>query len=202
MCERRCRMGEQWYNLRPDALAEYRIGQQQFRFWLEWDRGTMNLRDLTIKFSSYAYFIAAREWARECLMLPALVCIAPDIAQERRLAHVVRTRLAQAPGLVLWTTTEVLLNEYGPLAPIWVKTIPTQSHIEQSSILLRQIIFDRVREKSATKSDAGSPSFDQQSYVHFAIRAVSVCQPGTHSDHDTRFVLHHTLEWWKGCRRR
>jgi hypothetical protein len=105
--------------MRPDALAEYRVGLQQFRFWLEWDRGTMNLRDLVIKFSSYAYFIASREWVRECSMLPALVYILPDIGQERRKVCVVRTRLAQAPGLVLWITTEVLLNMYGPLVPIW-----------------------------------------------------------------------------------
>ena len=35
MCERRYYVGEQWCNLRPDALAEYRAGQKQFRFWLE-----------------------------------------------------------------------------------------------------------------------------------------------------------------------
>jgi len=46
-------LGEQWYSLMPDALAEYRVGQQQMRFWLEWDRGTMNARDLAIKFTSY-----------------------------------------------------------------------------------------------------------------------------------------------------
>ena len=56
MCERRYQVGEQWYNLRPDALAEYRAGQQQMRFWLEWDRGTMNVRDLAIKFTSYASY--------------------------------------------------------------------------------------------------------------------------------------------------
>lgn len=40
MCERRYRVAEQWHNLRPDALAEYRVGSQRVRFWLEWDRGT------------------------------------------------------------------------------------------------------------------------------------------------------------------
>jgi hypothetical protein len=35
MCERRYRVGEQWYNLRPDALAAYRMGSQQFRIWLQ-----------------------------------------------------------------------------------------------------------------------------------------------------------------------
>ena len=29
VCERRYRVGEQWYNLRPDALAEYRVGRSR-----------------------------------------------------------------------------------------------------------------------------------------------------------------------------
>jgi hypothetical protein len=146
-CERRYQVGEQWYNLRPDALAAYGLGQQ-FRFWLEWDRGTMNVRDLAVKFSSYAYFIASREWAREFSLLPALICIVPDIAQERRLTQVVRTRLAQADGLVVWTTTEVLLNTYGPLAPIWLRTIPKLSQVEQPGNVARQIIFARVLQQT------------------------------------------------------
>jgi predicted transcriptional regulator len=141
MCERRYRVGEQWYNLRPDAMASYRTGQQYMRFWLEWDRGTMNVRDLAVKFASYAFYIASREWAREGSMLPVLVCVAPEIAQEKRLAHVVRARSAQADGFVVWTTTEVLLNSYGPLAPIWLRTIPTLSQVEQPGIGQRQILF-------------------------------------------------------------
>ena len=93
MCERRYRVREQWYNLRSDALAEYRVGQQQMRFWLEWDCGTMNVRDLEVTFTSYASYIASREWARECSMLPVLVCVAPDIAQERRVQRVAQARL-------------------------------------------------------------------------------------------------------------
>jgi hypothetical protein len=149
VCERRYRVVEQWYNLRPDALAEYRVGSQQMRFWLEWDRGTMNVRDLPVKFTSYAHYIASREWARECSLLPALVCIVPDIGQERRMVRVVQTRLAQAPGLVLWITTEVLLNNYGPLVPIWLKNIPLHSQFEQPSNIHRQLIFDMVPEKIA-----------------------------------------------------
>jgi hypothetical protein len=62
-------------------LSEYRRGQQQMRFWLEWDRGTMNARDLAIKFTSYEHYITSREWAREHKMLPVLMCVAPDIAR-------------------------------------------------------------------------------------------------------------------------
>jgi Replication-relaxation len=113
VCERRYRVGEQWYNLRPDALAEYHVGSQPMRFWLEWDRGTMNVRDLSVKFTSYAQYTDSREWARGVSKLPVLICVAPDIAQERRMQRVAQARLAEASGLALWTTTEVLLNEHG-----------------------------------------------------------------------------------------
>jgi hypothetical protein len=113
-------VSERWYNLRPDALAQYRVGQQHIRFWLEWDRGTMNVRDLAIKFTSYAHFIASREWVREDARVPWLLCVAPDIAQEKRMQRVTQARLAPTLGLMVCTTTEVLLNEHGPLAPIWL----------------------------------------------------------------------------------
>jgi hypothetical protein len=63
VCDRRYRVCEQWYNLRPDALAEYLVGSQYLRFWLEWNRGAMNVRDLAVKFVACAHYIAPREWA-------------------------------------------------------------------------------------------------------------------------------------------
>jgi hypothetical protein len=36
-------------------LSEYRMGSQQMRSWLEWDRGTMHVRDLAVTFTSYAH---------------------------------------------------------------------------------------------------------------------------------------------------
>ena len=129
MCERRYRVGEQWYNLRPDALAEYRVGSQQMRFWLEWDRGTMNARDLATKFISYAHYMESRERAKEWSTLPRLFCVSPDIAQERRVQRVAQAALSRIPGLLLWTTIEVLLNEHGPLAPIWLRGGPPGGQI-------------------------------------------------------------------------
>ena len=35
--------------------------------------------------------------------------------------RVAQARLTSPPGLMVWTTTEVLLNEHGPLAPIWLQ---------------------------------------------------------------------------------
>ena len=97
--ERRYRVGEQWYNLRPDALAGYRKGgEQEVRFWLEWDRGTMNARDLAIKFASYAHYLASRKWVREFPYVPRLFCVVPEIAQERRVHRVARMELALFPA--------------------------------------------------------------------------------------------------------
>ena len=120
-CERRYRVNEQWHNLRPDALADYRVGQRHLRFWLEWDRGTMNGRDLTIKFTAYAHYLASREWTREHTSVPLLLCVAPDIAQEQRITRVAQTTRTTIPGLVLMTTTVKLLTEYGPLGAIWTQ---------------------------------------------------------------------------------
>jgi hypothetical protein len=85
----------------------------------------MNARDLEIKFRSYMHFIASREWARERAKLPLLVCIAPDIAQERRMHRVAQARLPFQSEVMVWTTTTVLLQEYGPLAPYLVAGHPT-----------------------------------------------------------------------------
>ncbi|GAC1477704.1 MAG: hypothetical protein NVS2B12_32090 [Ktedonobacteraceae bacterium] len=149
-CERRYRVHEQWYNLRPDAQAAYRVGQQQMRFWLEWDRGTMNVRDLSIKFTSYAHYVATREWARESARVPTLLCIAPDIAQERRIHRVAQARLTPPSGLAMWTTIEVLLNERGPLAPIWLPGISQGSQVAQLSGSLRQAWSEVVSGKKGT----------------------------------------------------
>jgi len=147
VCEQRYSVGEQWYNLRPDALVEYYVGSQRMRFWLEWNRGTMNVRDLAVKFTSYAHYIASREWVRDRSMLPVIICVAPDIAQERRMQRVALSRLAETSGLVLWTTPEVLLNELGPLAPIWLQGIPQCNQAAQLNGSLRQHVFDLVPEK-------------------------------------------------------
>jgi hypothetical protein len=161
VCERRYRVHEQWYNLRPDALAEYRLGSQILRFWLEWDCGTMNVRDLAVKFTSYAHYIASREWAREDSMLPALVCVAPDIAQERRVQRVAQDRLLQSPGLEVWTTTEVLFHEHGPLSPIWIPGLPQRRQAAKLGSVFRQCWFDNEFSNS-TKPGHGLHAFEIQ----------------------------------------
>lgn len=104
----------------------------------------MNMRDLSIKFASYAHYIASREWAKESSLLPVLVCIAPISREARRMSSVARTRLAHASGLVVWTTTDLLLNAYGSRAEIWLKHIPQGSQERQPGDLRRQMMFALV----------------------------------------------------------
>jgi hypothetical protein len=148
-CERRYRVGEHWYNLRPDALAEYRVGKSRIRFWLEWDRGTMNVRDLAVKFRSYAHYLASREWARERTVLPRLFVVAPEIAQERRMYRVAQANLAHASGLFIWTTTAVLLREQGPLAPIWSPVLPLPHQAVQPASSPMRCVFEAIPQEKA-----------------------------------------------------
>lgn len=122
--QRRFRVEQRWSGIVPDAQAEYRVGEHTCRFWFEWDRGTMNERDLTIKFAAYARYVASRWWQGEQAGLPFLLIVTADYAQERRIARVVETELAETVALVVRSTTVALLSRYGPLAPIWWQVWP------------------------------------------------------------------------------
>jgi len=124
LCERRYRDHDHWYNLRPDGAGEYQAGAQRVRFWLEWDRGTMVLRDLATKFYTYARYVAYRTWVKEHAVLPLLLTVVADLGQERRIRRIAQQQLAQAPGLIMRTTTASLLAGYSPLAPIWSQVVP------------------------------------------------------------------------------
>lgn len=124
ICERRYRDHDAWYNLRPDGAGEYQAGAQRIRFWLEWDRGTMVLRDLASKFDTYARYVAYRSWVKEHAVLPLLLTVAADLGQERRIRCVAQQQLSLTPGLLMRMTTASLLAGYGPLAPIWSQVVP------------------------------------------------------------------------------
>jgi hypothetical protein len=36
------------------------LGERSLRFWLEWDRGTMKLQDLQLKFATYAMYLMVK----------------------------------------------------------------------------------------------------------------------------------------------
>ena len=56
--------------------------------------------------------------------------------------RVAQARLAPIAGLVVWTTTDVLLNRYGPLSPVWLQGMPQRRQEAQPDGSLRQSLSD------------------------------------------------------------
>jgi hypothetical protein len=66
--------------------------------------------------------------------------------------RVAQAELTSTPGLVVWTTAMVLLNEQGPLAPIWLQRRLQSSQTAQSGSALRLCLFDVIPGKSRSAS--------------------------------------------------
>ena len=107
------------YHFKPDAFVGARIAGHALRFWLEWDRGTMGVRDLESKCATYAAFLTSREWVQGSSLPPALLCVFPEIAQEQRFGKTARALLAHVSGIRLYTTTMPLFLLRGLTEPIW-----------------------------------------------------------------------------------
>ncbi len=123
-------------------------------FWLEWDRGTMVLRDLASKFATYARYVAYRTWVKEHAVLPLLLTVAADVGQERRIRRVAQQQLAHISGLDMRTTTAPLLAAQGPLALIWSQVVPPDGLVVTSrSPPATRTTF--VAQAGATKSVSG-----------------------------------------------
>jgi hypothetical protein len=132
-CERRYPDHEHWHNLRPDAMGEYQAGEWQVRFWLEWDRATMGMRDLVAKFQTYVQYVTSHAWFKEQHVMPYLLVIVPGKEQEMRIARIAQARLVNTPGLVIQTTTATRLADLGPLAQIWHQVSPSNDRTETVS---------------------------------------------------------------------
>jgi hypothetical protein len=162
-CEARIRRGSHAVK-RVGELSELSptergsTGERRLRFWLEWDRGTMNARDLTIKFASYAHYLASREWAGEGAKPPWLLCVSPEPAQERRIQRVAQASLLSITELVLWTTTSEWLCEQGPLASIWSLVSPLS---QATTALHRRGVFERSLFSRPFTTNQDEPQFQR-----------------------------------------
>ena len=119
-CARHYHELDGWHAIYPDGAGEYQVGARRLRFWLEWDRGTMNRRDLEVKFAAYAHYVRSREWQMDGNdPLPVLLVVTSDIAQDARLRAALAVTMADARNLAVWLTSSEALHIYGSLAAIW-----------------------------------------------------------------------------------
>jgi DNA-binding MarR family transcriptional regulator len=132
-CERSYPWHNAQRNLRPDAEFELALGGagsvRHFRYWLEYDRGTMRRHDLCAKMGAYADYLRSREWMTSgsgmggMAALPRVLFVVPDGEQERRVAAACASQLAGYPLRVLVTTAGHMAAA-SPYGPIWRQVYP------------------------------------------------------------------------------
>src|SRR5260221_6797853 len=71
--------------------------------------------------------------------------------------RVAQARLAHTPGLMLWTTTGVLLQGEGPAAPIWLRAVPQSERSVQAGVCAGETPLVRFPEKAARNGTQMDP---------------------------------------------
>jgi hypothetical protein len=110
---------------RPDGYGMIRRHGATFGFFLEFDRGSMNARDYSEKWSGYYHYRESRAFERDYDGFPTILVVTVDNASEERIARSARAAsIGRAEPLPLlltceWRINHVPWNPDGLLGPIW-----------------------------------------------------------------------------------
>lgn len=127
-CARQYRDVHGWHAIRPDGAGELVVAGRRMRFWLEWDHGTMNVRDLRRKFAAYAHYVRSREWQVDGNSpLSDLLVVASDSTQETRIIEALAAQDVSLRALGIKISLAAQLHARGPLAAIWRPWLPAAS---------------------------------------------------------------------------
>jgi hypothetical protein len=108
--------------LRPDGYGVLRLGQRDYGFFLEFDRGTVRPAPLRAKFAAYHRYLASARAPRDFDGPPSILVVTAGPAAEARVADaVLAAEAGQARRLpVLLTTINLLTTaEHGPFDCVW-----------------------------------------------------------------------------------
>ena len=108
--------------LRPDGYGLLRLGQRDYGFFLEFDRGTVRPAPLRAKFAAFHRYLASARAARDFDGPPSiLVVTAGPAAEDRVVDAVLAAEVGQPRRLPLLLTTVDLLTtaEHGPFDCVW-----------------------------------------------------------------------------------
>jgi len=120
VCARAFHEHDGWQAIRPDGAGECRVEGRRFRFWLEWDRGTMGPRDLRAKFAAYARYVRSHEWRADGnTPLRALLVVTTSEEQVASIEQALGATLPAHLAFNVYIATSAALLAQGPLAPIW-----------------------------------------------------------------------------------
>lgn len=99
----------------PCGQGEYQARGRRVRFWLDWQEAWSHEASLRQALAGYGALLRAPQWRGA--PRPLLLAVCPDSARERLVQRFLR---GLAPRLRVFATTRELLQEHGPLAPIWL----------------------------------------------------------------------------------
>jgi hypothetical protein len=111
--------------VRPDGHGVYRRADDEFHFFLEYDRGTSGVRPLVRKLNAYYEYLETGRFQRDYPCFPVVLVVATSNAAESRFARAVRAasvgRYAYLPLLLTteWRIHDDPANHDGLLGPIW-----------------------------------------------------------------------------------
>ncbi len=118
--------------VRPDGYGLVRYAGEDYSFFLEYDRGTMQARDLRDKFEAYWCWLESGRFRRHYDVFPTVLVLTHDPASEDRITRVLRSvglgRAAELP-VILTTHGRRQIDRNGLLGPIWRE----QGRAERSS---------------------------------------------------------------------
>jgi hypothetical protein len=109
---------------RPDAYGLYRREGRLYGFFLEYDRGTEDLRDYLRKFNAYYHYWLTERYRADYTSLPTILVVTTSTTAEERIARAVRLaaqgRHAPLPILVTAPSSgDDSPQEVAWLEPIW-----------------------------------------------------------------------------------
>jgi hypothetical protein len=101
----------------PDGWGRYLLPEGEVIFFVEWDRGTLQLARLRMKVTHYRNYFRARDRAPTTHVL----YVVPTPAREAQLRSEIGRALVgiRSACCRFWTTTVGRLHQDGPLGPIW-----------------------------------------------------------------------------------
>jgi len=111
--------------MRPDGHAVYRRADDEFHFFLEYDRGTSGVRPLVRKLNAYYDYLETGRFRRDYPCFPVVLVVATSNVAEARFARAARAasvgRYAHLPLLLttVWRIYDDPANHDGLLGLIW-----------------------------------------------------------------------------------
>jgi hypothetical protein len=117
--------------VRPDGYGLLRIGQREYGFFLEYDRGTVRTTSLRAKFAAYDRYRMSARAEREYDGFPDILVVTAGGAEDRITDAIASVACGSTWHPRTFVTTVALLRvtRAGPLGPIWRVPGPTARRV-------------------------------------------------------------------------